>query len=151
MESATRTLPELLGELLELIAEEATVMPGGNVLLPANVLPLLAELITGSSARGTPDVDVELMFERRWVTTEAAALRLGCTTRWIRALAGRNALSAHQVAGRWLIDTASISRHLAETATAPPPATGEPERRPATGNHEPPRNGQPHQSGKEPQ
>lgn len=126
-QSATRTLPELLGELLELIAEEAKVVAGGDVLLPARVLPLLAELLTGSSARGTPGMDIELMFDRGWVTTETAASRLGCTPRWIRTLAGRNALSAHQVAGRWLIDTASIARHLAETATAPPPATGEPE------------------------
>jgi hypothetical protein len=135
MQSAARTFPELLGDLLELFAEEARVVAGGDVLLPARTLPLLAELLTGGSARGTEDIDIELAFEQRWVTTETAAARLGCTTRWIRALAGRNVLNARQLAGRWLIDSASIARYLAETAAARLPATGDYE---PTWNREPP-------------
>jgi hypothetical protein len=124
MESSGMSRSELVGRLLDVVAA-GTVGPGGVLTVGPDALPLIAALTT--SVSGTCPLD-ELMFEAgSWIGSREAAARMGCSDRWVRYLARRNAIRSQQVDGRWLLwsgaveQWAATAQHTPDTGTPPPP------------------------------
>ena len=108
---------ELVGELLGRLRPLVT-MPGPR--LTRDMVELLQALgradLEHMSARGPAAGAAEIVDpEGSWVSTSAAARRVGCSARHIRRLAEQSALRAKLVGRDWLINLPSLDQYFRRT------------------------------------